>query len=195
MLYQLLHEGMLLLSSICVASIIAFKIYRRIFSKVLYVDVERGMDYVDTASVTCTFFGGVFLVISVFSNLLSFTAKTSTESVLFSNQIMLMISAMVLWVVFLVMRAKYGRELWNNSLHATGYSLVGFVGFYILVLAGSIRGHLHGQGSILDPLYNVFNVNPVQFWAVETMGVYTLIIVSVLAGITFTGIYGKSKAH
>lgn len=89
MVHGLAYEGMLTLSSLCLVSIIASKMYRRIFYKNSHVDVERIINYVDSASIACTFSGVVFLAISVYSSLLSHTARTWVDSVLFSNQIML----------------------------------------------------------------------------------------------------------
>lgn len=195
MVHPIMYEGMLTLSSLCLVSIIASKVYHKTLNKLLHVDVEKIIKYVDTASVTCTFVGIIFLLIGVYSSLSSFTAKTQIDSVLFNNQIMLVISAMVLWVVFLAIRAKYGKDIWNNSFDAALYSLAGFVGFSLLMLAGSIRGHLQGQGSILDPFYEILSINPVQFWTIKAIGIYTFLAACVLGSITFLGVRWKSTTR
>lgn len=194
MVHGLAYEGMLTLSSFCLISIIASKLYHKTLNRMFYVNVEKIIIYVDTASVACTFGGVIFLLISVFSSTFSFTAKTPKDSVLFNNQIMLAISAMILWIVFLAIRIQYGKELWNNSFNASIYSFVGFAGFSLLMLAGSIRGLLQKQGSLLDLLYEALNINPAQLWTIETLGIYTLIATSILGIILFLMIRWKSKS-
>jgi len=193
MVHGLAYEGMLTLSGLCLISIIASKMYHKTLNKIMYVDVEKIIRYVDMASVACTFAGIVFLAMSVSSSLLSFTAKTLTDSLLFSNQMMLAISAMILWIAFLAIRALYGRELWNSNFPAAVGSFTGLAGFFLLILAGSIRGHLQRQGSIIDPLYEVLNIDPIQLWSSKIVGIYTLVAISVLAGVSFLSVYWKLK--
>jgi hypothetical protein len=194
MVHDILYEGMLTLSGICVISIIVSKLYRKAFGKFLYIDVEKIVRYVDPASVAGALSGIIFLMISVYVSFSASATETLINSPLFMNKTLMTISVMGLWTIFLIIRAKYGREVWDYGFLSVVYVLTGLVGFFFVFVTGSIRGHLEGKGSILDPIYDLLGINPVQFWAIGTIGVYTLISVGIFAGLVFTYIRWKLKA-
>jgi len=194
MVHDILYEGMLTLSGICIISIIVSKLYRKAFGKILYIDAEKILKYVDPASVAGALGGVIFLVISIYVSFSSPSTETFIDSPLFMNKTLMAISAMGLWTTFLIIRAKYGREVWDHGFLSGVYALTGLIGFSLVFVTGSIRGHLEGQGSILDPIYDLLGVNPVQFWTVGTLGIYSLISVGIFASLIFTYIHWKPKA-
>jgi hypothetical protein len=70
------------------------------------------------------------------------------------------IFALELWIVFLVLRFRFGEGLWNNRFIGGLYVASSIVGFMFLTLAGSLGGELAGKGTILEPFYEMIGLNP-----------------------------------
>ncbi len=68
--------------------------------------------------------------------------------------------------------------MWKNGGLATVYVCTGFAGFLFMVLTGSMGGHMAGKGSVLDPVYELLNVNPETFWIIGSDMVPILIAVA-----------------
>ncbi|MFQ6000026.1 MAG: hypothetical protein ACE5J6_04535, partial [Candidatus Bathyarchaeia archaeon] len=156
-----MHEGMLTLAAFCILIILAAKVYRKTFSRILYIDVEKIVQFVEPASVIGAIGGTIFLVISSY---IGFTIRggigTVVNDPLLMNKVMMAIFAEELWIIFLILRAKYGRNMWNNGALSTVYAAIGIVGWLFVIETGSLGGHLAEKGSLLDPIYDITGINP-----------------------------------
>jgi phosphotransferase system glucose/maltose/N-acetylglucosamine-specific IIC component len=54
-------------------------------------------------------------------------------------------------------------------------------GFLFAVLAGSLGGHMAGLGSVLDPVYSLFGIDPLKFGLTGNSYIVVLIIGSLVA--------------
>ncbi len=104
--------------------------------------------------------------------------ETLMSSSLGLNKVMLSIFATELWVLFVAIRSKYGKDLWKYGGLATIYVLTGFAAFFSMVLTGSFGGHMAGKGSVLDPVYELTGVDPEAFWVIGFDMVPALIAVA-----------------
>lgn len=191
-----LHEGMLTLAGFCIILIIVAKLYQRFFGKILYIDVERIINFIEPGSVLGALGGSIFLVVSAYVGfLVTEGVGALVDSPLLMNKVMMSIFALEFWVIFLIIRAKFGREVWNKGALSAVYAVIGLAGWLLMVETGSLGGHLAGKGSVLDPLYDLVGVNPEQFFALGTFGIYALIGICVLAGMLFAYIHRKPKAR
>lgn len=195
-----LYEVTLTFATVCIIFIIASKLYRKAFNKRFDVNIERGIKYVEAGSVLGTLSGTFLLAIStylVLDFLIQFHALVNSPLIM--NKVMMLIFALEFWVIFLVVRIIYGREVWNRGALSIVCVAIGLAGFFSTVETGSLGTHLFGQGSVLDPLYTsldgLLGVNPEHFFALGTVGTYTLIGICLLAAILFTYIHRKPKAH
>jgi hypothetical protein len=193
---EALHAGMLALAGFCIILIILAKLYQKLLGKILYIDVERIINFVEPASVLGALGGSIFLVVSAYVGfMVTEGVGALVNSPLLMNKVMMAIFALEFWVIFLIVRAKFGREVWNNGALSTVYAAIGLAGWLLTVETGSLGGHLAGKGSVLDPLYDLVGVNPEQFFALGTFGIYALIGICVLAGMLFIYTYRKTKAR
>ncbi|MFQ5999806.1 MAG: hypothetical protein ACE5J6_03410 [Candidatus Bathyarchaeia archaeon] len=191
-----MHEGMLTLAFFCIIIIVAAKIYRKTFSRILYIDVEKIIQFVEPASVLGAIGGTIFLVVSAY---LGFTIRggvgTMVNDPLLMNKVMMSVFAEEMWIIFLILRTKYGRDIWNSGPLSAVYAAIGVIGWLFIIETGSLGGHLAGKGSVLDPIYDITGINPEQFFALGTLGTYALIGVCVLAGILFIYVHRRPKTH
>jgi len=192
-----LHEGMLTLAALSILVIILAKLYRRTFSRILYIDVERIIGFVEPASVLGALGGSIVLLASAYIG--TFYVISGIDALVTSplvmNKVMMAIFAEELWVIFLVIRAKFGRDVWNRGALSAIYAIIGLTGFLLTMETGSLGGHLAGKGSVLDTIYDFTGINPEQFFALDALGTYALIGVTVLAGLAFAYIYWRSRAR
>lgn len=193
MVHGLAYEGMFMLSSVCIVSIIFFMLYSKGLGKILHVDVDNILMYIDPVSIAGASVGVILLMISLYQGFPSLVSGTLTNSQLRANLTMMVVSIIGLWIIFLIIRAKYGKELWHYGPLSAVCSFIGLAGLFFVLMIGSIRGHLMGQGSILDPMYDLLGISPLQFWTVGAIGISSLIGVCALAGIVFAYAYWKPK--
>lgn len=169
-----MHGGMLTLATFCILAMIIAKVHQRMRRTSEWYGIFWPLDsfmeklarYTEPTAYLAGI-GGVFgLVISSVVGFYVWPVKTLTSSPLGLNKIMLSIFATVLWILFVAIRSKYGRDLWKYSGLAIIYVCTGFSGFFFMVLTGSFGGHMAGKGSVLDPVYGLLGVDPEGFWII-----------------------------
>jgi hypothetical protein len=192
-----LHEGMLTLAAISIILIVLAKLYGRTLGKTLYIDTERIIAFVEPASVLGALGGSIFLLVSAYVGLFLVTngLDTLVTSPLLMNKVMMAIFAEEFWIIFLVIRAKFGKNIWNRSALSGAYAIIGLIGFLFTMETGSLGGHLAGTGSILDPIYDWAGINPEQFFSLNGLETYALIGLTIVVGLAFGYTYWKSRAH
>lgn len=190
-----LHEGMLTLASLCIIIIIAAKVYKRTFGKILYIDVERIIKFIEPTTVIGALGGSIFLVVSAYIGMfyVSGGADALVSQALLMNKVMMSIFAEDFWIIFLIIRAKYGKDIWNKGLLSAVYAAIGIAGFLFTMETGSLGGHLAEKGSILDPIYELINLKVEQFFLLGTLETYALIGATIITGLAFAYTYRKSK--
>jgi len=192
-----LHEGMLTLAALSIIIIIAAKLYRRTFSKILYIDAEKIVGFVEPASVLGALGGSIILLVSAYIGMFYVTGGIDAlvTSPLLMNKVMMSIFAEEFWVIFLIVRAKFGKDVWNRGALSVTYAIIGLAGFLFTMEAGSLGGHLAGKGSVLDPIYDMTGINPEQFFALNAVETYALIGIAIVAGLAFAYTYWKSRTR
>jgi hypothetical protein len=83
-----------------------------------------------------------------------------TQSSLSMSKVAFSVFATVILCVFVFTRAKYGENLWKSKGRTAVYALSGIIGFLLMVVAGSLGGHMALKGSVLDPLFSLVGMNP-----------------------------------
>ena len=192
-----LHEGMLTLAALSILIIILSKLYGRTFGKILYIDVERIRGFVEPVSVLGALGGSIILLVSAYIGMFYVTSGIDAllTSPLLMNKVMMSIFAEEFWIIFLVVRAKYGKDVWNRGVLSATYAIIGLIGFLFTMEAGSLGGHLAGKGSVLDPIYDLTGINPERFFRLDTLEIYALIGVTIVVGLAFGYTYWKSRLH
>ncbi len=192
-----LHEGMLTLAGLSILIIVAAKLYRRLFGKILYIDVDKIVDYVEPATLLGAIGGVAFLIVSIY---LAITLPTPflegggslVNKPLLMNKVMMSAFTLETWIIFIIVRAVHGKKIWNKSALSAVYAAIGIAGFLFTMETGSLGGHLAGKGSILDPLYEMFNIDPAKFFALGTLGTYAILGICILVGIAYIYVRRKS---
>lgn len=160
-----MHEGMLTLATIAVVIRALCVVVRRIpvvswfFSEEFLDKVSRYME----ATATLAALGGtVGIVASAVTGTSLFTPRYTTifDTPIVLNKIMWMIFALELWIIFLVLRVRFGKGLLKNRFLGGLYVASAVVGFLFVMLAGSLGGELAGKGTILEPFYEMVGFNP-----------------------------------
>lgn len=192
-----LHEGMLTLAALSILIIIFAKLYRRTFNKILYVDVERIIRFVEPVSVLGALGGSIILLVSAYIGMFYVTAGIDVlvTSPLLMNKVMISIFAEELWIIFVVIRIKFGKNVWNRGALSVIYAIIGLAGFLFTIETGSLGGHLAGKGSTLDPIYDLTGINPERFFGLDAWGIYALIGITMVEGLAFAYTYWKSRAR
>jgi len=192
-----LHEGMLTLAALSTLIIILAKLYRRTFNRILYIDVERIIAFVEPASVLGALGGSIILLVSAYIGIFYVTGGIDAlvTSPLLMNKTMMSIFAEEFWIIFLIIRAKFGKDVWNRGALSAVYAIIGLSGFLFTMETGSLGGHLAGKGSVLDPIYDLTGINPEQFFALDALKTYALFGVTILAGLAFAYTYWKSRVR
>jgi len=181
---------MLTLAGLSILIIVALKLYRKLFGRILYIDIDKIIDYVEPATVIGSLGGVTFLIVTISLAITFPSPFLEGGSSLFSrpllmNKVMMSAFALETWIIFIIIRLLHGREIWNKSTLSAVYAAIGIAGFLFVMETGSLGGHLAGKGSILDPLYEMFNIDPEKFFALGTLGTYAIIGICVLAGLAY----------
>ncbi len=169
-----MHGGMLTLASACILAMVIVKFHQRMrrtskrYSIFEPLDsfIEKLARYTEPTAYLAGLGGVVGLLVSSVVGFYAWPAEALTSSPLGLVKIMFSIFATELWILFIVIRGKYGDNLWKNGGLATVYVCTGFIGFLFMILTGSMGGHMAGKGSVLDPVYYLLNVNPETFWII-----------------------------
>jgi hypothetical protein len=169
-----MHGGMLTLTTFCIFAMVATKLYQKIRGKNEGPGVLRILDdffeklarYAEPTAFLASIGGVIGLVVSSIVGYYAWPVKVIMTSPLALNKIMIAIFSTEFWLVFLLIRARYGENLWKNGRLATIYVCSGFAGFFFMVLTGSLGGHMAGKGSVLDPVYELLGINTDIPWIV-----------------------------
>jgi arsenite oxidase small subunit len=94
------------------------------------------------------------------------------------------IIATELWISFIILRSKYGKDLWKNNRLAIFYVCTGFVGFFFIVLTGSWGRRMAGKASVLDPIYELLRINFDNFFIIGSNIVPILFVVTIIEIVT-----------
>lgn len=175
-----MHGGMLTLAAACILAMIIAKVQQRIRIPVRALDsfLDKLARYAEPTAYLAGIGGVAGLVGSAIVGYYVWPAETLMNSALGLTKVMFSIFATELWILFIVIRSKYGENLWKNGGLATVYVCTGLAGFFFMVLTGSFGGHMAGKGSVLDPVYELLGVNPDAFWVIGSDMVPVLIAVA-----------------
>ncbi len=163
-----LHGGMLVLAAVCILATVVARVHTGMrktndsYGFFWPADnfVGKMASYAEPTAYLAAI-GALFgLVASAVVGFYIYPLDIVTSSPLGVGKIAVSIFATVLVAVFVVFRSKYGSNLWSNKGTATVYALVGLLAFVLMVIAGSLGGHMAGKGSVLDPIYSAFSLNP-----------------------------------
>jgi hypothetical protein len=187
-----MHGGMLTLATVCILATVAARIHLRMrktsekYGVFWPIDSSMGKlaRYTEPTAYVAGIVGVIGLIASAIVGFGIWPIGIVTTSPLALSKIMFSVFALELWIIFVLVRSKYGENLWKNGGMATVYSLLGIFGFLLMVLAGSLGAHMviGSKGSILDPIYALLGINPLTF------GVTGLTFVIVLVSITIVEI-------
>jgi len=188
---------MLTLAGLSILIIVAAKLYRKLFGRILYIDVDKIIDYVEPTSLVGAIGGVTFLIASIY---LAITlpspflegGRTLFNRPLLMNKVMMSAFALETWVIFISVRLIHGKEIWKKGALSAVQATIGIAGFLFVMETGSLGGHLAGKGSILDPLYEMVNIDPEKFFALGTLGTYAIVGICVLVGIIYLYVRRKS---
>jgi hypothetical protein len=192
-----MHGGMLTLATFCILAIVIARIHLRMrrtkesYGSFWPMDSLMGKlaRYAEPTAYLAGIGGVIFLITSAIVGSYIWPIEFITTSPLGLNKIMFFIFATELWIIFVYLRSKYGENLWKNSGMATVYASLGVLGFLFMVLAGSLGAHMSGKESVIDPIFELFGINPVTFGVIGNDFVIVLISVSlVLAAVPLAAI-------
>jgi hypothetical protein len=166
-----LHGGMLTLAAVCILATLVARVHTGMrktsdsYGVLWPADnfVGKMASYAEPTAYLAAIGALVGLVASAVVGFYIYPLDIVTSSSLGVGKIAVSIFATVLVAVFVVFRSKYGSNLWSNKGTATVYVLVGLIAFLFMIIAGSLGGHMAGKGSVLDPIYSLFGLNPENF--------------------------------
>lgn len=172
-----MHGGMLTLATICILANVIDRIHLRMrrtndrHGSFWSTDSVMGKlsRYTEPTAYVAGIGGVIGLITSAIVGSCVWPTELITTSPLGLNKVMFFIFATELWIIFVGLRSKYGENLWKNSAMATVYTCLGLLGFLFTVIAGSLGSHmsditqLSGKGSVIDPIFALFGIDPVTF--------------------------------
>jgi len=189
-----MHGGMLTLATICILATVIDRIHLRTrrtndrHGSFWSTDSVMGKlsRYTEPTAYVAGIGGVIGLITSAIVGIYVWPTELITTSPLGLNKVMFFIFATELWIIFVGLRSKYGQNLWKNSAMATVYTCLGVLGFLFTVIAGSLGAHmsditqLSGKGSVIDPIFALFGIDPVTFGVTGSDFVIILIGVSLV---------------
>jgi hypothetical protein len=189
-----IHGGMLTLATICILATVIDRIHLRMrktndrHGSFWSTDSVMGKlsRYTEPTAYVAGIGGVIGLIASAIVGIYVWPIELITSSALGLSKVMFSIFATELWIIFVSLRSKYGENLWKNSAMATVYSCLGVLGFLFIVITGSLGAHMSditymsNKGSILDPIFALFGIDPVTFGVTGSDFVIILIGVSIV---------------
>ncbi len=171
-----MHGGMLTLATICIIATVIDRIHLRMRrtndrpGSFWSTDSVMGKlsRYTEPTAYVAGIGGVIGLITSAIVGSYVWPTELITTSILGLNKVMFFIFATELWIIFVGLRSKYGENLWKNSAMATVYTCVGLLGFLFTVIAGSLGVHMSDitqlvKGSVIDPIFALFGIDPATF--------------------------------
>jgi hypothetical protein len=183
-----MHGGMLTLATICILAIVIDRIHLRMAGKngghgsFWSTDSVTGklFRYTEPTAYLAGIFGVIGLITSAIVGTYVWPTELITATVLGLNKVMFSIFATELWIIFVFLRSKYGENLWKNTGMAIVYSCLGLLGYLFVVITGSLGAHLSLKISVIDPIYDLFGIDPLTFGVTGNDFLIILIGVSVV---------------
>ncbi len=173
-----MHGGMLTLAAASIIGVIAARVHRRLRKTTKWYGTfwpldtffDRVFRYAEPTAFLAAIGGIVGMILSSIIGYYVWPAEEVLGTGLGLNKITFSIFATELWIVFVVVRARFGERLWNSRGLAGTCAFAGLGGFFFTVLTGSLGGHMAGKGSVLDPIYELLKVNPENALVAEGWG-------------------------
>ncbi len=185
-----MHGGMLTLAAVCILGVVAVKVVHRLRgSKESNSLLYRLEQYAEPTAYLAGIGGILGLVASAIVGSYAWPADTLMNSPLAINKILFSIFATELWILFVIVRSRYGKGLWNQGALATLYVLLGFAGFICMITAGSFGGHMTFGESVLDPVWNLTGINLEVFWIVGFEMIPVLLATAFVAIVIVISVY------
>ena len=179
-----MHGGMLTLSTISILVIVIARLSRTREGSL----IEKLTQYAEPTAILAGVGGVVGLVASSVVGFFVWPVQALTNSSLALTKVMFSIFAMQLWILFVAIRLKYGKALWQSGGLAKVYVCSGLVGFFFVTLSGCFGAYMSGKISILDPIYEFLGINPEAFWIIRVE------TVPILMGVAFVEIVAVFSA-
>jgi hypothetical protein len=192
-----MHGGMLTLATICILAIVIDRIHLRMSGNngrsggFWSNDSVMGTlsRYTEPTAFVAGIGGVIGLIISAIVGYYVWPIELLTSSALGTlgwTKVMFSIFATELWIIFVFLRTKYGENLWKNSGTAIVNFCVGILGFLLMVIAGSLGAHMSDisnmtdKGSVIDPIFELFGIDPLTFGVTGSDFMIALIIGSIV---------------
>ncbi len=190
-----LHEGMLTLAALSILLIILAKILKKSSSPSLNSFSTRLLEFAEPTSFVGAFFGAIFLFASAYVGMFYTAggADALTSSPIMMNKVMISIFAEEFFIIFILARLIYHKDVWNRGILSGIYAIIGLLGFLFTTEAGSLGGTLAGKGSLLDPLYEFTGINPQMFFGLNALETYALFGVTIAMGVAYAYSYWREK--
>jgi uncharacterized membrane protein len=192
-----LHSGMLTLAFICIIATVVARTHLRMRrtseSYGVFWPVDSFMGkiamYAEPTSYVAGI-GGVFgLIASAIIGFYAWPLELITATPLGLNKVLFSVLATELFIIFVLLRSKYGINLWKNGGTSAVYSSLAVFGFLFMVLAGSYGGHMMAKGSVLDPVYALLGITPETFGVTGFNFIILIISMSIVAIILPTALF------
>jgi hypothetical protein len=192
-----MHGGMLTLATICILAIVIDRIHLRMSGNngrsggFWSNDSVMGTlsRYAEPTAFVAGIGGVIGLIISAIVGYYVWPIELLTSSALGTlgwTKVMFSIFATELWIIFVFLRTKYGENLWKNSATGIVNSCVGILGFHLMVIAGSLGAHMSDisnmtdKGSVIDPIFELFGIDPLTFGVTGSNFMIAVIIGSIV---------------
>jgi hypothetical protein len=149
-----LHTGMLVLAGLCILAIALVT-----FVPGLKKIGPRALALLDPTSYVAATAGTIMFVIGGSVGLLIGPLGPLLTIPAAENKVMFAIFALNLWLVVVVMRAKFGSRIWNTRGLSAMYTLVTIAGMGFLTITGCESAHITGTVSPFDPLWELLGLD------------------------------------
>jgi len=189
-----LHGGMLTLAFICILATAVARNHSKMRSTSESYGVFWPADslmgkvamYAEPTAYVAGIGGVISLIASAIVGFYSWPLDLITATPLGLNKVLFSVLATELFAIFVLVRSKYGMDLWKRGGTAAVYSLLAVFGFLFMVLAGSYGGHMMLKGSVLDPVFALLGIVPETFGFTGFNFVILIVSVSIVAVIVPT---------
>ena len=191
-----MHGGMLTLATICIIAIVLDRIHLKMsgtnIKEAGFWSTASAMGklarFTEPTAYVAGIGGVIGLIISAIVGSFAWEIDLLTYGTLGWTKIMFSIFATELWIIFVLLRKRYGENLWKNSGMTILNSCVGILGFLFMVIAGSLGAHMSdlsriqgsAHGSVIDPIFDLCGIDPLTFGVTESNFIIALIIGSIV---------------
>jgi len=163
-----LHSGFLLLAFIGIGGTFLLQIVvwkERPRFLVSFARNSRG--YLEAAGIVGALLGVFALALSAITGSLAWSSEMLLDSPGAMNKIVLTAVSMIIWSGAVFIRFRYGRGLWTCPAMAGLYAGLALIGMALVATSGSIGAHMTTGESLLDPLWDLLGIDPLQSFLVS----------------------------